>query len=78
MAEFFFGHFSFRGTRSVACSRFASPRRYSRKLRSGAEHKAAWKSSFIIFIDGMFTTFIERAFTNARDARREMPAIACV
>jgi hypothetical protein len=76
MAEIFFGHFSFGGTRRVTCSRFASPRRYSCKLRSDAENKAAWKSSFINFVDRMFTTFIERAFTNARDASLEMPAIA--
>jgi hypothetical protein len=43
-----------------------------------ASYSRPRKSSFTIFIDWIFTTFIERAFTNARDACREMPAIACV
>jgi hypothetical protein len=57
---------------------FCIARRYSPKLRSDAVEKSSRKSSFIIFIDAMFTTFIERAFTTARDAGLEMPAIACV
>jgi len=57
---------------------FCIVRRYSRKPRSDAVEKSARKSFFIIFIDAMFTTFIERAFTNPRDASLEMPAIACV
>jgi hypothetical protein len=36
------------------------------------------KSSFIIFVDRIFTSSIGRAFTNACDATREKPAIACV
>ena len=33
---------------------------------------------FIIFVDGMFTTFITRLFTNAFDASRKNSVIACV
>ena len=33
---------------------------------------------FIIFVDGIFTTFIAWLFTNAFDAIRENPAISCV
>jgi len=36
------------------------------------------KKLFIIFIDGMFTTYVERAFTNAFDASAARCAIACV
>jgi hypothetical protein len=33
---------------------------------------------FIIFVDGIFTTFIEWLFTNVFDAVRENLAISCV
>jgi hypothetical protein len=33
---------------------------------------------FIIFVDGIFTTFIACLFTNTSDAIRENSAIACV
>jgi hypothetical protein len=33
---------------------------------------------FIIFIDGIFTTFIACLFTNTSDAIRENPSISCV
>jgi hypothetical protein len=33
---------------------------------------------FIIFVDGIFTTFIARLFTNVSDAIRENPAMSCV
>jgi hypothetical protein len=36
------------------------------------------RSSFIIFIDRIFTTFIERPFTNAIDARRKTRAMSCL
>jgi len=36
------------------------------------------KNFFIIFVDGMFTTFIACPFTNASHAIRENPAISCV
>jgi len=36
------------------------------------------KNFFIIFVDGMFTTFIACLFTNASHAIRENPAISCV
>jgi hypothetical protein len=40
--------------------------------------RACAQNSFIIFVDGMFTTFIARLFTNAFDASRKNSAIACV
>ena len=48
-------------------------------LRSvlGSRTHAA-RNFFIIFVDGMFTTFIARLFTNAFDASRKNSAIACV
>jgi len=33
---------------------------------------------FIIFVDGIFTTFIACLFTNTSHAIRENPAISCV
>jgi hypothetical protein len=36
------------------------------------------KNFFIIFVDGMFTTFIACLFTNASDATHENPAMSCV
>jgi hypothetical protein len=36
------------------------------------------KIFFIIFIDAMFTTLLERPFTNSFDAAREIPGAACV
>jgi len=36
------------------------------------------KTFFIIFVDGMFTTFIACLFTNASHAIRENPTISCV
>ncbi len=33
---------------------------------------------FIIFVDGMFTTFIERPFTNTSHAPGEIRAMSCV
>jgi hypothetical protein len=36
------------------------------------------KNSFIIFVDGIFTTLFERAFTKAFDVMAESDAIACV
>ena len=36
------------------------------------------KNFFIIFVDGMFTTFIARPFTNTSHAIRENHAISCV
>jgi len=33
----------------------------------------AHKNFFIIFIDGIFTTFIERPFTNVSDATAKIP-----
>jgi hypothetical protein len=36
------------------------------------------RNFFIIFVDGIFTTFIARLFTNTSDAVGENPAISCV
>jgi hypothetical protein len=36
------------------------------------------KIFFIIFVDGMFTTFIARLFTNISEALRRNPATSCV
>ena len=36
------------------------------------------KVFFIIFVDGIFTTFIARLFTNTSDAIGENPAMSCV
>jgi len=36
------------------------------------------KNFFIIFVDGMFTTFIACLFTNTSHAIRENPAMSCV
>ena len=36
------------------------------------------KNFFIIFVDGIFTTFIEWLFTNTSHAIRENPAMSCV
>ena len=36
------------------------------------------KNFFIIFVDGIFTTFIECPFTNTSHAIRENPAMSCV
>ena len=38
----------------------------------------ARKNFFSIFVDGMFTTFIARLFTNASDALNEIRAMSCV
>jgi hypothetical protein len=38
----------------------------------------ASENFFSIFVDRMFTTFIERPFTNAFDAIRETLAMSCV
>jgi hypothetical protein len=38
----------------------------------------AARNFFIIFVDGIFTTFIARLFTNTSDAIRENPAMPCV
>jgi len=47
--------------------------------RSDAGEKIApAKIFFIIFVDGMFTTFIERSFTNTSHAIGESCAICCV
>jgi hypothetical protein len=40
--------------------------------------RACAQNSFIISVDGMFTTFIARLFTNAFDVSRKNSAIACV
>ena len=36
------------------------------------------KNFFIIFVDGMFTTFVARLFTNTSHAIRENLAMSCV
>jgi len=36
------------------------------------------RNFFIIFVDGIFTTFIARLFTNTSNAISENPAISCV
>jgi hypothetical protein len=36
------------------------------------------KIFFIIFVDGIFTTFIARLFTNTSHAIRENPVMSCV
>jgi len=36
------------------------------------------RNFFIIFVDGIFTTFIARLFTNTSDAIRENSATSCV
>ena len=36
------------------------------------------KNFFIIFVDGMFTTFIAHLFTNVFDAIGKLYAISCV
>ena len=36
------------------------------------------QGSFIIFVDPIFTTFIERAFTNVFDVIAEINAAACL
>jgi len=38
----------------------------------------AHKNFFIIFIDGIFTTFIEWPFTNVSDAIRENSVMSCL
>jgi hypothetical protein len=38
----------------------------------------AQKISFIIFVDGIFTTLIEPPFTNVFDAAAPIAAIACL
>jgi hypothetical protein len=46
--------------------------------RSDADAVRARENFFSIFVDRMFTTFIERPFTNAFDAIRETLAMSCV
>ena len=36
------------------------------------------QGSIIIFVDRIFTTFIERAFTNVSDVIAEINAVACL
>ncbi|MEH2610767.1 uncharacterized membrane protein YjjP (DUF1212 family) [Bradyrhizobium sp. AZCC 1693] len=36
------------------------------------------KNFFINFVDGMFTTFVARLFTNVSHAIRENPVMSCV
>jgi hypothetical protein len=36
------------------------------------------RSSFILFVDGMFTTFIEPPFTNTFEANAQNRAVHCV
>jgi hypothetical protein len=38
----------------------------------------ARKNFFIIFVDGIFTTFIARLFTNTCDASSDIRATSCV
>jgi hypothetical protein len=40
--------------------------------------RARPRNFFSIFVDRIFTTFIERPFTNAFDAIRETLAMSCV
>jgi hypothetical protein len=50
-------------------------------LELAAKHRASRADAqnfFIIFVDGMFTTFIACLFTNVSDAIRENPAMSCV
>ena len=42
----------------------------------GADERLVRNTSFTIRIDLLFTTFMSRAFTKARDATREAAAIA--
>ena len=42
------------------------------------KHEHAHEIFFIIFVDGIFTTFIARLFTNTSDAIRANPAMSCV
>ncbi|WP_166304412.1 hypothetical protein [Bradyrhizobium sp. 2S1] len=45
-------------------------------LRDHHAETAARNALFTIFVDRMFTTFMRRAFTKARDATRQDSAIA--
>jgi general stress protein CsbA len=47
-------------------------------VNRASSRRAYAQNFFIIFVDGMFTTFIARLFTNAFDASRKNSAIACV
>jgi len=51
-------------------------RERKRRLVRSRIHTAG--NFFIIFVDGIFTTFIACLFTNTSDAIRENSAIACV
>jgi hypothetical protein len=56
-----------------------SPAAQHRYARNDAESKFARATNFfIIFVDGIFTTFIEWPFTNASHAIRENHAMSCV
>jgi hypothetical protein len=43
-----------------------------------APFRIARKIFFIIFVDGMFTSFVARLFTNTSDAFDGIRAISCV
>ena len=49
---------------------------FASRNRGSRIHKV--KNFFIIFVDGIFTTFIARLFTNTSDAIGENPAMSCV
>jgi hypothetical protein len=54
-----------------ACRGIFAPRNHASRIHTAHQF-------FIIFVDGMFTTFIACLFTNTSDAIRENGAIACV
>jgi hypothetical protein len=56
----------------------ASVQKCTLELEAHHEERRARKNFFTIFVDGMFTTFIARLFTNASDALNEIRAMSCV
>jgi hypothetical protein len=58
------------GTAHWNSMRIAMPERFARTHTR--------KNFFIIFVDGIFTTFIACLFTNTSDAIRENRTISCV
>jgi len=48
-----------------------TPRKHGSRIRAA-------RNFFIIFVDGIFTTFIAGLFTNTSHAIRETSAISCV
>jgi hypothetical protein len=56
---------------------FVWPRQWSPVAARGKNSRAA-KILFIIFVDAIFTTLLERLFTKVFDVIKQTPAMACV